>query len=220
MKIIEGFLLGLSTGTSCIMSCYPLILPFLFSNIEELKKNNIKVLLFILGRFVSYILVGGIIGIMGFYALRYIPPEFQINLKRISWVLAGFLLFLNGIFFQFPELKLCTNLKLLKEQKISSFILGILAGMNLCPPFLVASARVFALPSNTPLNAVIYGIAYFILFFLGTSIFILPLLGFSFFNKLKEESLSILQYIARFTLIILGIYFLVFEGLIFFFKGS
>ncbi|MCR4422645.1 MAG: sulfite exporter TauE/SafE family protein [Spirochaetales bacterium] len=216
MKIVEGFLLGLSTGTSCIMSCYPLIFPFLFIKIEGIKKNNIKLLLFIIGRLISYILIGAIIGFLGFYTLKYIPVRFQINIKRISWIIAGIILFINGVSLQFPKSLFCQRLKFINKQNNSTFMLGILAGLNLCPPFLTAASRVFALPSDSGLLSIFHGIVYFILFFFGTTIFFIPLFAAGFFNKVKEEIKSLLEYIARFTLIILGIYFFFFEGLIFF----
>ena len=44
---MEGFLLGLSSGTFCIIHCAPVAIPFLFSENGEWKDNSRNVLLFI-----------------------------------------------------------------------------------------------------------------------------------------------------------------------------
>ncbi|HPC38840.1 MAG TPA: sulfite exporter TauE/SafE family protein [Exilispira sp.] len=217
MKIIEGFFLGLSTGTSCIMACYPIFLPYLCSSIEGIKENNKKFLFFIIGRFISYILVGIIIGLSGYYALKYIPPEFEIYLRRVSYIVVGFLLILNGINFEFPKNHFCQKTLFLKDKKISAFSLGFLAGLNLCPPFIAAASRVFGLESNSAFSAIISGGFYFLFFFIGTTIFLLPLSLIGFFNKIKNKDfLNLFQFISRWTMIILGIYFSILEGLLYF----
>ncbi len=217
MIIFEGFFLGLTTSTSCIMSCYPLILPLLTSRIKSLKENNIKFLFFTIGRFLSYICIGILLGILGYYTLKYIPVEFQVALKRVSWFLAGILLILNGINLEFPKTKFCSKTIFLTNNKISSFCLGFLAGLNLCPPFLAASSRVFGLNSSDPIDAMLWGGFYFIFFFLGTSISLLPLLSVGFFNKIRNKNfLNVFQFISRWTMIILGFYFAFLEGILYF----
>lgn len=219
MKILEGFLLGLSTGTSCIMACYPVFLPYLCSKLEGFNENNKKFLSFTFGRFISYIFVGILLGLLGYYALKFIPPEFEVYLRRISWIAAGILLILNGLNFEFPELKLCKNTKLLTNKKVSSFGIGFLAGLNLCPPFLAAASRVFGLGSKTPIFAMLEGALYFILFFIGTTVFLLPLILVGTLNKIKNSFfLNTFQFISRWTMIILGVYFSVFEGIIYLFS--
>lgn len=223
MKIVEGFLLGLSTGTSCIMACYPIFLPYLFSKLEGLKNNNIKFLFFTAGRFISYIIVGIILGLAGYFALKYIPAEFEVYLRRISWIIAGILLIINGINLEFSKSKFCLKTRFISNNKISSFFLGFLAGLNLCPPFLAAASRVFGLPKGSPFISMINGGLYFMIFFLGTTIFLIPLMLVGLIKKKKDADqhnsfnfINISQFIARWTMIILGIYFSFFEGILYF----
>ena len=76
--------------------------------------------------------------------------------------------------------------------------LGFLTGVNVCPPFLASLSYVFNLRSAFS------GILYFLGFFSGTSLYIVPatLLGF-FTHK------PILQKIARLSGVLVGIYFLI-----------
>jgi sulfite exporter TauE/SafE len=57
------------------------------------------------------------------------------------------------------------------------FFLGVFSGLNPCPPFLVGVARLLTL------NNVLGGVVLFIAFFLGTSVYMAPLLFVSLFNK-------------------------------------
>lgn len=223
MKILEGFLLGLSSGTSCIMACYPIFLPYLFSKIEGFKENNIKFLFFTAGRFISYIIVGIILGLAGYFALKYIPPEFEVYLRRISFLIAGILLIINGINLEFSKSKFCLKTRFFSNKKVSSFLFGFLAGLNLCPPFLAAASRFFGLPKGSLIISMIYGGLYFTMFFSGTTIFLIPLILVGIFKKGKDADrnnsfsfINISQFIARWTMIILGIYFSFFEGILYF----
>ncbi|MCX8057851.1 MAG: sulfite exporter TauE/SafE family protein [Spirochaetes bacterium] len=242
MFYIEGFLVGLSTGTSCIMSCYPVLLPFLLSQIKGLKDSSIKWILFIFGRLISYLSVGGIVGISGYYLLGYVDPKVQILLKRLSWVLIGLLFITNSIkflflkedlikfeddnkkdrlknnrcFLKFPIIFLRKNINL-NNERLYSFILGFLAGLNICSPFIFAITRVFTFSSNSVTQSIFSGILYFFSFFLGTTIFLLPLLLTGLLNNLwkekKEEVKNNLQFISRVAMFIIGVYFFLFEGL-------
>jgi nitric oxide reductase large subunit len=55
--------------------------------------------------------------------------------------------------------------------------------------------------------------AYFAMFFLGTSVYFLPLLGVHLF----KDRLETVRMVARLALVLLGAYFLLFQGL---FYGS
>ena len=41
--LIEGFILGISTGTLCLVTCTPIYIPFLMSEDRKFGKNFIKV---------------------------------------------------------------------------------------------------------------------------------------------------------------------------------
>ena len=217
MRLLEGFLLGLSTGTYCVMSCYPLILPVLMSSLDGHKANAKRVSLFVAGRFFSYILVGALIGMAGWYAQGFIPPDAQIIMKRISWLFAGTILVVGGIWTNFPRLKLCQTLPALWNAAHQSLELGVLAGLNLCPPFLAAGARIFALPAGSSAGAALSGALYFFCFFLGTTVFLLPLFGTGFLGTNGAgKAKATIQNTARIIMLLLGCYFFFFEGIVYF----
>ena len=63
--LIEGTILGLTTGTACLVTCSPIYLPYLISEDRKLSKGIIAVLEISAGRFVSYLAFGAIAGYTG-----------------------------------------------------------------------------------------------------------------------------------------------------------
>jgi len=82
-------------------------------------------------------------------------------------------------------------------------------GLHICPPFWTAAFR--SASSGTPIS----GAMYFLMFYIGTLPFFIPLLGIPF---LLNHS-GIIKRIARMTQVLVGGYFFLFIGLIPFLFG-
>ena len=207
----EGFLLGISTGTYCVVSCAPVALPFIFSEkIKSWKQNASYVGLMLLGRLVAYVSVGFIIGALGGYAVNYLDPALQRKFLAVSNILIGALMIATGLMYNFPALKFCQRFKTLYRPEWSSLLYGLFTGFNICPPFFLAAAQVFGKGDG------IHGMLYFFMFFVGTSVYFIPLLGVHLFKKHMDT----MRMIARLTLILLGIYFFLVQGLFFNVEGA
>ncbi|HID64084.1 MAG TPA: sulfite exporter TauE/SafE family protein, partial [Anaerolineae bacterium] len=76
-------------------------------------------------------------------------------------------------------------------------VLGFLTGLNPCPPFLLAAARV--LKGADPLG----GVLLFVAFFAGTSLYMLPLAFVGLLSRYEQ-----IREVARLTAIIVGVVFL------------
>ena len=81
-----------------------------------------------------------------------------------------------------------------KSPALSAFALGVAAGLNVCPPFIAAAGRAAAL-------GVLGGAAYFALFFVGTSAWMLPL---SLLPRLQAPRPPEMRAVARIAMIMLG----------------
>jgi sulfite exporter TauE/SafE len=203
--LTEGFFLGLSTGTFCILSCIPVILPFLCSvDFDKKNQHYLLVLLFLAGRLVGYIFVGAVVGYIGNFTKDYVNQRIVKYLFAASYLGIGLLMLLSGIWHNFPQLKLCKYFSKAYNHLWGALYFGFFTGLSLCPPFLAAIERVL----HT--GGVVYGMLYFFLFFVGTSLFFLPLVGIKYLNRFKKE----INLIARFTLILIGLYFFLYLGLI------
>jgi hypothetical protein len=84
----------------------------------------------------------------------------------------------------------------------SPWLMGFLMGLNLCPPFLLSLTYVFAQRSA------LYGMLYFALFFVSSSIYFLPLVFVGLASRMKEFRLlgRISGFLAAVIFFVYGIY--------------
>jgi len=149
------------------------------------------ILKFIFGRFSGYVLFGAIFGYLG----ERINNS-TVNLILIISLMALSLLLIIYASGLLKQKSWCSG-KFFREK--SPLLMGFFMGINICPPFLMSLAYVFTL------HSAVKGIIYFIMFFLGTSIYFLPLVFLGFLGKMKEFRL-----IARISALIVGIVFLIY----------
>jgi sulfite exporter TauE/SafE len=209
----EAFVLGLSSGTYCATACAPVALPFLSSRPgaeKPFKKNALLVALFLGGRLAGYIAVGAALGLIGAYALSYVDPAFSRTLSRIAFAAAGALMIAAGLAESLLKARVCTLLRKVWRPGMGAFTFGLLTGASVCPPFFTAAARVFAGSASGGLAAALGGAGYFLFFFLGTSVWILPLLALP---ALLGKS-QVPRFIARSAMVMIGVYFLLVVGLL------
>ncbi|MBN1648221.1 MAG: sulfite exporter TauE/SafE family protein [Spirochaetales bacterium] len=203
--VVDGFILGLSTGMYCISSCAPVAFPFLLAQENgSARQNSLLVALFMAGRLVAYIVTGSLLGALGAYAAGYLDPGLTASFRRFSFLAAGLLMVLAGLLINFPAMKLCRVYGKIYRPGMNALAFGLLTGFSLCPPFFAAATRVFGQQSG------LEGALYFLFFFLGTSVYFLPLFGISFFRKHRQ----IIQLVSRTALLLAGFYYVVFLGII------
>lgn len=177
--LISPFLAGLSVGLYCFSYCLPFIAPFMVAQ-EGTNKKNLSVLLrFITGRFFGYASFGILIGYLG----EKINGE-AINLAlSVSLMLLSITLFLHAVgLLRADKSALCARLS--AHSSKFPLIMGFLMGINICPPFLMSLTYVLTL------HSMLKGLLYFVMFFLGTSIYFLPFFFLGLLNKMKEFQLA------------------------------
>lgn len=189
MNLINGLLLGLSTGVFCFSYCAPIFLPQLISEKDKYKGWSVF-LKFNLGRLLAYAIFGAVFGWLG----SQVHAQFLQNFTRPIMIVLSILLILYGLGLTLPKLRWCAWIKKAQLPFISGFLLGI----NICPPFLLA------LTYNFQQAGVISGIIFFIMFFIGTTIYLIPLTFFGILSKTKWIRQS-----ARLAAIIIGFVFLI-----------
>lgn len=202
--IIDALVLGLASGTSCIATCAPVVLPFLFSREEtDAGSNALRVALILAGRLVGYIIVGFIMGGIGALAASQAEPAVMRTIGRLAYAAAGTAMIAAGLL---PALRRhrCPAFAGKWGSTAAAFFLGLVTGFSLCPPFIAAAARVFGTQSS------LEGALFFLLFFLGTSVYFLPLLGVSFFRKYQDR----IRIVARISCVLIGAYYIVFFSVI------
>lgn len=184
--MLRGFILGLSSGGICLMYCIPVLIPYLLGEGKKTKENFIYLCKFMLGRLSGYILFAILAWITGNLIIK------ETAYREILFAVAYILLSLSLIIYVFTSShKICNvkyfgkALKNIQETKkwLAIPLMGFLTGINLCPPFLLAFSD--AALSGSMINSILY----FISFFIGTSIYFIPV---PFVGVLKSKQTQII----------------------------
>lgn len=203
--MVEALILGLTTGVSCLGHCLPSVTPMLLSGKMEVKQNSLSVSLFLAGRLLGYILFGSIVGIISQGIAANIRNPFPENFPIFLNILMGLFLLVYAVVYNFPKLSFCKVMHNLKGDRIGFFLIGLVSGIGFCPPFLVATANALALGSVIP------SVIYFLSFFMGTTLYLLPL----FFIPVLRTKQKIISDISRIMLFIIAGYFIIFKGVLY-----
>ncbi|MBT5420139.1 MAG: sulfite exporter TauE/SafE family protein [Candidatus Cloacimonetes bacterium] len=188
--LVEGVILGLTTGTACLVTCSPIYLPYLISEDRKLSKSIIAVLEISAGRFVSYLAFGAIAGYTG----AQIASVNRELFTSIAYILLSAYLVLSAVRTN-KKAKSCHVPKMARFTQ-SGIILGILTGINFCPSFLIALSKA------VDLGGAFSGMMLFLGFFFGTSIFLLPL---AFIGQISK--VSKMKMVAQYASILVAIWF-------------
>jgi sulfite exporter TauE/SafE len=195
-QLTEGFLLGIATGTTCLATCGPVYAPYLMQYERNIWKSLLALLEISSGRFVAYALVGVLSGFLG----RSLE-----NLNRDLFTASAYILF--SVFLLITTFRTNKKEKCCQTGRWSAFvdrpiILGILTGINFCPSFLLAATK--AVDISGPLA----GFYLFAAFFVGTSLFLIPLSFFGVFGLKKQ-----FRFIARVSAIGISVWFIIQAGI-------
>ncbi len=201
--ILEAFLLGVSTGTVCITTCAPSAVPLFLSREWSPRRNALGTALFFGGRLAGYLLFGLILGALGALAAGYLTPLWEGRIGALAYLLTGVLLLMEGIFYNLEKPRFQCFMKKRYPWTGGLFLFGLLTGLHFCPPFFAAAVRVTA-EGGGPLQ----GGLFFLFFFLGTSLYFLPLLAAPWLTRKPAVRL-----VARMTLLLMGGYFFLVLGL-------
>jgi sulfite exporter TauE/SafE len=192
--VIEGWLLGLSTGPYCLGACAPFLVPFLLAEgATTWRRNAALVAEFLLGRLVAYLAFGAVIGWLG----DTLKPHLSQRLASTALVVTSALMILYAVVKGLPRWKLCAaTAQRLPLQRLP-FVLGLLIGINACPPFLVAMARIIQLGGAAT------GAIFFLGFFAGTTLLTIPLLAVSPVTRSRRA-----QRLGTLATVLVGLWFL------------
>ena len=192
--VIKAFLLGLSTGALCLGYCSPVFVPLMIAEQREGFYGKLTPFLqFTLGRLIAYLTFGLMVGWAGSLVVEKVPSIFI----GLSFIGLAIVMFLYGLKGGFPNLQLCRIISpLLRRIKIP-FVFGLFMGFNLCPPFLLAFTDVFVS------GEIYYGLAFFLVFFLVTSVFLFPLIFLGYLSALPS-----LRQVAQLAAIIISVIYL------------
>ena len=169
--LVQGLTLGLSTGLFCLAYCAPVFVPFMMA--EERRWGRLVRVIgeLALGRLLAYLAFGAAVGYLG---MELQGPLLDRVVSIVLIVLA--LLMVSYVVVRgWPHLSLCRRV----DERFLRFpiLFGLLTGINVCPPFLLA------ISSALGVGSVLLGMVLFGGFFLGTSVYLLALLPLGYLGR-------------------------------------
>jgi len=198
--VIESFLLGLSSGTVCLAHCAPVLVPLFLGEGDHVGKNAISLSVFLAGRLVGYLAFS--IVAWGAGQLLLSSPQYREIVFGGAYIILAVAMVVYGLFIS-KEYCAAKSLKgtfsrfFVDRIWIMTTAMGFLTGINLCPPFLLAFS------SSAYQTSLWQSITLFMMFFLGTAVYFIPLVFMGLF-KFHDK----LRIIGKMTAVIMAVYFL------------
>lgn len=170
IDIFSGFLIGLSTGAVCLGICSPYLIPFLLSEKRNVKKNLLIIIEFVSGRLIAYLITGLFAGLAGVVLSDLI----------ISPKIIGIIMFMTGVMLFLYSIGITGKIKIFLLKSIFlrvPFGAGVMSGINFCPPFITAFTYAVSF------HNIFISIIYFLFFFFGTTIYLIPFIFSGLISK-------------------------------------
>ena len=185
LALSEAAILGLSSGPACLISCGPVLLPWLAAERRRFSETSIALAEFLAGRLAGYLVFAAAVWWAG--ALVPLPPKQRGVLFGAAHVaVAGAL-----VWYILRNRRGCP-----RRGAATPLGLGFLTGLNLCAPFVAAAVRAAQTPT------LVGAVAFFTAYFVGTTIWFLPAIGVASLKRFEA-----LPIIARYTLSLFAAYY-------------
>ncbi|MCM8776625.1 MAG: sulfite exporter TauE/SafE family protein [Candidatus Omnitrophica bacterium] len=190
--ILQPILAGLSMGFFCVAYCFPFLTPYLVAQKRNTLQSSMVILKFMAGRFLGYVAFGFLFGYLGEEISHpWIPLISGLSLVILSGIL---LFYLAGILKQEKTGCLSVTFQGIRDPATMGFFMGV----NVCPPFLISLTYIVSLHSMAQ------GVLYFVLFFLASSLYFLPLIFAGMLSQIR-----LFQHVARWSGLMVSILFFI-----------
>jgi len=194
---MQGFFLGVANGATCLAFCAPVLIPFLLNEGKDIPQNLMTLLKFLGGRLGGYLLFGLLAWAMGGRLLGV--GSYQAVVIGATYVGLSVLLLVAVLRKKASVSSACAlggaQARLNRWPALLPIGMGLLAGLKVCPPLLLAFSNAVSIGT---LGGSLF---LFLMFFLGTSVYFLPMSLVGAFTRLPD-----LQLVGRFAAVIVALY--------------
>jgi len=197
----EALALGLASGPACLAACGPVLIPSLLTERTGFRPHARYLSAFLAARLVGYMLFAVVAWELG--ALASMLPAPRLLMMGVVYLLLACVLLWYAYSARRSCAQPCADSKLVQigESRnrgvAGAAALGLLTGLNLCPPFVVAGIRAAQLGSMAA------ALLFFLVFFLGTSIWFVPFVGLGCI--VRNQAIII---VARMAMVLIALYYL------------
>jgi sulfite exporter TauE/SafE len=197
----EALVLGLASGPACIAACGPVLVPSLLAQRTGWRPHVRYLSAFLGARLLGYLLFGAVAWELGTLASLLPGPRVML-MGAVDVSLACMLLW-----YAYSARQICghscgdSKLVEIGAKKDSgtagAAALGLLTGLSLCPPFVAAGIRA------SQLGSVVAALLFFACFFVGTSVWFVPLAGMGCIVR-NQAVITV----ARMAMVLIAVYYL------------
>lgn len=194
--MIDSLLLGLSSGSACLVTCGIVMFPYLMSGSAGLKRITVDLSVFLLTRFIVYFFLAT--GIWYFGKTLLSSPILRTYVSGIFYIVFAVMLIWYSIGKNKERNCPVRIVKTVEDNKLVPFMLGIVNSLGFCPALLLMVTKGV---SETSLATCYLS---FLSFFVGSSIWFFPL---PFLGRLKRR--EVIQTVGILATGLAGVIFIV-----------
>jgi len=197
----EALVLGMASGPACIAACGPVLVPSLLAERAGWRPHVRYLSAFLAARLLGYMLFAVVAWELG--TLASMLPAPRLLMMGAVYVLLACVLLWYAVSTRRSCAPSCTDSKLVqigesrRRGLAGAAALGLLTGLNLCPPFVVAGIRAAQLGSMAA------ALLFFAAFYLGTSLWFVPFISLGCIAR-NQAVLTV----ARMAIALIALYYL------------
>lgn len=192
----DSFILGLSSGTACLVTCGMIMFPYLMAGPAGVKKIAFDLSVFLLTRLVVYFILATIAWYFG--QALFSTSIIRSFLPGLLYVVFAVMLIWYSI--EKNRKKECPAafVTTIDNRRLVPVLLGIVNSIGICPALLIIITK------GATQGTLIQSYLAFLAFFAGSSIWIFPL---PFAGKIRRK--QVIETIGTFATGIAGIIFII-----------
>jgi hypothetical protein len=165
--MLETFILGLSTGSACLLTCGMVIFPYLMAGAAGTKRIFTDIIIFLITRLIVYTILATLAWYFGKSVL--ISPVFTNYFSGALYIVfAGMLVWYSIDRNRQPDCP-ARMTKTINNKKLVPVFLGIVNSLGFCP------ALILILTKSATQDSLLHSYLAFLGFFAGSSLYFLPL---------------------------------------------
>lgn len=163
----DSFILGLSSGSACLVTCGLVMFPYLMSGSAGTKKITIDLSVFMLTRFVIYFILASVAWFFGQAVFSY--PVMKNIIPGVLYIVFAVMLVWYSIGHNPKEECPARIVATVNSKKLIPIFLGLVNSLGFCPALLLI------LTKGATQGTLVQSYMAFLAFFIGSSLWFLPL---------------------------------------------
>lgn len=172
----DSLILGLSSGSACLVTCGMVMFPYLMAGQAGVKKIAVDLSVFLLTRLIVYFIIATLSWYIG--QAIFASPVIRTYLPGILYIVFAVMLIWYCIGRNKKKDCPAKIVTIVENKKLIPFLLGLVNALGFCPALLIIITK------GAVQGTLVKSYLAFLAFFVGSSLWFLPM---PFAGKLKKK---------------------------------